>query len=62
MTYTQLKEYRTRLSGRLEWAKDNKLWAHAEDALSELDRVNMEIGRRPEYSGTSHNTTTKGSK
>jgi hypothetical protein len=56
MTYAQLKEHRTEKSRLLNWAKENRKWAIAEGALSDLDSVNMEIGARPEYNGATSTT------
>ena len=57
MTYAQLKEHRTKLSCLLQWAKREAQWVVAERALSDIDSVNMEIGERPEYSGTTSTGT-----
>lgn len=37
----ELIEKRDYLSAQLRWAKENRLWAHAERYLSELDAVNL---------------------
>jgi hypothetical protein len=55
MTYAQLKEQRTEKSRLLNWAKEHQQWAVADGALSDLDSLNLEIGERPEYNGTTPN-------
>jgi hypothetical protein len=49
MPIEKLKELRKRKAADLAWAKDNKLWGHADAYLCDIDSIDYELTRR-EYS------------